>query len=385
MLIEFSAENFRSFFDRQTISFMPYQGDTPLSAALVYGPNASGKSNLTFALRTFQKLIIESTKLGGALKENYAPFRLNQTAKASPTLLEIIVIIDKVHYTYGFSYDAEKIHEEWLVKQPSEEEKEEVFRRKDEKWMFSEAFKTEQQGLWETWKQMTRPDALFLTTAVQFNSQQLKTLYDWFANQIVSVPAIGEIAEEDFSHIAEKLDDDAYKNKMVSFLKNADIHIEDIRKKAPYSKKLELEFAHKSENEEIVWFSQSFESRGTQCFLFYADLLYGVLEKGKLLVIDEIERHLHPSLAELTFYLFQNNNINKNHSQLLAITHNTSLLSSTLLKRDQVWFVEKNNDQSSRLFPLTDFVDEGGNLEKDYLIGRYGAVPHIQYWGFEKW
>jgi AAA15 family ATPase/GTPase len=400
MIIEFSLENYRSVFSKQTLSFVAYEGenqedldsdrtiktgdaDIPnlVRSAVVYGPNASGKSNLVFALSAMQNLVLHSTELGSNLEDNYTPFLLNDEGSKKPTFFEICVFIDGVYYNYGFSYNHEKIAEEFLFSQLPGEEEVLIFKRNTEKneWIFSESFKKNEGGFHDTWRGMTRPDALFLTTAVRFNSQYLKKLYDWFSSQLVIIGAFDMV---DFSLIAKKLDDHIYAQKMVNFLKHADIHVDGIRSR----QNVTIEFAHKLENGNIVWFDRRFESKGTQSFLAYGDLLHDVLETGKLLVIDEVERHLHPDLVKLIIHLFQNTIVNKNNSQILAITHNTPLLSSDILDRNQVWFIEKDERQSTHLYPLVSFEGESsGDLEKEYLAGHYGALPYADYWkGFEE-
>jgi AAA15 family ATPase/GTPase len=413
MIIEFSLENYRSVFAKQTLSFVAYEeedqedldsdrtiktGDADIPnlvrSAVVYGPNASGKSNLVGGLQRMKQLVLKSTRLStDEFQGCYDPFKLDDNSTKAPTTFEMCMFIDGIRHRYYFSYDFGKIQEESLF---SGEKEALVFTRNTTKneWAFSDELQKE-GPLLDAWQRATRENSLFITTAVELNSSQLKPVFSWFEELLSpDVNFFSKILSRE--NIDKKIEYPLYKNRVLRLLRSADIHLEDIRKIKRDEKKsglLEhfpnavsnLEFGHKSSNGDIVWFRESDESLGTQNILDYADILFDALDNGKFLIIDEIEKHLHPNIVDFIFYLFAEPDINRKGAQLLAITHNTNLLSSRVLERDQVWFIKKDDKQSTLLYPLTDFhVRENGDLERDYLAGRYGALPDVDYWGFEE-
>lgn len=389
MLLEFRIENYRSIKDEQCLSFVASDeiindnktncsitnsAEFPyiLNSSALYGPNASGKSNTTFALTGMKTLVLFSTKfLTEQFIEHYTPFSLDIDSSKKPTSFEISLIINQIFYRYGFSYDSQKIHKEWLY----DDEGEKLFERHEQKWTFSDQFEKNNKTLRQTWAQATRTNALFLTTAAQLNCDQLRPLYNWFEHEVIIIPANSII---NISPTIQKLGDTTYKNKILELLKSADIHIDDVRMKEKPETSNDIEFGHKTEDGSIIWFDRRFESLGTQRLLALGDFFFNVLETGKFIVIDEIENSLHPVLVEFIINQFHNPGLNKHAAQLCMITHNTSLLSANLFRKDQIWFIKKDHKQATCLYPLTDFKSrESENLEKNYLTGRYGALPFI--------
>jgi AAA15 family ATPase/GTPase len=121
------------------------------------------------------------------------------------------------------------------------------------------------------------------------------------------------------------------------------------------------------------------ESTGTQRLFALAAPVLDVLRDGRVLIIDELDSSLHPLLVRQLIGMFHNSRINKNKAQLVFSTHDTSLLDQSIFRRDQVWFTEKDSDQATNLYPLTDFSPRKNEaLEKGYLMGRYGAVPFFK-------
>ena len=414
MLVEFKVRNFRSLRDEQTLSFVASNDrahetthclDTGLKspprltrAAVIYGANAGGKSNLIFALATMRNLVLLSMAMPeSALAEQYTPFRLDRESAREPTQFELIVLIGGIRYQYGFSYDAQRIRNEWLI----------VYKTgKGQAWFdrswnadtgeyewapFSNYF----TGSKETWKQATRPGALFLTTAIQLNNEQLRPLWDWFAN---GVSILSWLGASGVGQTLQKLDDPAYKARVLNLLRAADIHIADIEvDKLPGQQvefKLEpgkppefasrdqevpvVKFWHRVEGEEPVSFDGRYESAGTQRLLSYIGPLLDAIETGKLLVIDEVDSSLHPMVVRFVLQLLHDPKVSRQGAQFWITTHDTSLLDTELLRRDQIWFVEKNERQASRLYPLSDFSPRKNEaLEKAYLRARYGGVPFI--------
>ncbi len=414
MFVEFSAKNFRSLRDEQTLSMVSSTDRSHLAthtietgmrsvarlnrAGVVYGANASGKSNLIFALMTMRNLVLHSmSMLDAARAEQYTPYRLERSSTGDPTEFEIVVLLDGTRYQYGFSYDAQRIRDEWLIvyktgKGQSWFERRWNDARGEHEWApFSSYF----TGAKETWRQATRPGALFLTTAIQLNNEQLKPLWNWFTEGLVIV---NWIAAFGIGQTLQRMDDPAFKARALNLLRSADLHIADIEvENVPGHQvafKLEpgkapelstsaqdlpiVKFVHKLEGEDAVAFDGRFESAGTQRLLSYIGPILDVLESGKLLVVDEFDSSLHPMVVRFVLSLFHDPEVSKHGAQLWMTTHDTSLLDTGLLRRDQFWFMDKDERQASRLYPLTDFSPRKGEaLEKGYLRARYGGVPFI--------
>jgi uncharacterized protein len=414
MLVEFSAKNFRSLRDEQTLSLVSSTDRLHLAthtvetgirsvprlnrSSVVYGANASGKSNLIFALATMRTLVLHSTAMLDAVRaEQYTPYRLERSSATEPTEFEIVVALDGVRYQYGFSYDAQRIRDEWLIVYKTGKGQAWFDRRWNDargahEWApFSSYF----TGSKETWRQATRPGALFLSTAIQFNNEQLKPLWNWFVDSLVIVNLRGML---DLSATIQRLDDPEFKSRTLRLLRAADLHLADIQVESTPGHQVALRFevgklpepaitprdlpivryVHKLDDEDAVAFDHRFESAGTQRLLSYIGPIVDALEGGKLLVVDELDSSLHPMVVRFVLSLFHNPESSKRGAQLWMTTHDTSLLDGDLLRRDQVWFVDKDDRQASRLYPLTDFSprkDEA--LEKGYLRARYGGVPLI--------
>jgi len=366
--------------------------------AAVYGANASGKSNLILGLSTMSNMVLKSTALSEAqFGELYTPFRLDNQTAYEPTEFEINLVLSGVRYEYGFSYDGRRICSEWLTvyrtgkgqrwfdRSWNEEESE-------ERWG---SFSTHFTGPRETWRKATRPQALFLTTAAQLNSELLRPLFNWFGNDLLVLNSLGMLG---VGYTLQRFDEVGFKERVLEVLRAADIHIADIRieKKPGQQVNLSFEpgkpptvsaregevpdivFGHLVEGGETLFFDRRFESAGTlQLFACIGPLL-DAIEKGKLLVIDDIDSSLHPMVTRFIVGLFHDPVVSRRTAQLWVTTHDTSLLDTDVLRRDQFWFVDKDERQASVLVPLTDFSPRKNEaLERGYLRGRYGGVPFI--------
>ncbi len=414
MLIEFRVSNYRSLRDEQTLSFVSstdraheasHTIETGVRSAprlnrvgIVYGANASGKSNLIFALVTMRLLVLQSTSMLDAVRaEQFTPYRLVRKSAGEPTEFEVVVLLDGVRYQYGFSYDAQRIRDEWLI----------VYKKgKGQSWFerhWNEAkgehewgaFSSHFTGPKETWRQATRPGALFLTTAIQLNNEQLKPLWNWFMEGLVIVNWMGAAG---IGPTLQRLEDPLFKAQVLKLLRSADLHIADIEVEShpghQVAFRLEsgkapeissnpqdvpvVKYVHTLEGEDPVSFDGRYESAGTQRLLSYIGPILDAIEGGKFLVIDEFDSSLHPMVVRFVLGLFHDPTFSKKGAQLWMTTHDTSLLDTDFLRRDQVWFVDKDERQASRLTPLTDFSPRKGEaLEKGYLRARYGGVPFI--------
>lgn len=417
MLIEFSTANFRSLRDRQTLSLTKAKSDelvesntfTTLAAnkfellrsAAIYGPNASGKSNFLLALQTMKEIILESaTNLQRGDKLPVTPFRLSKATRHAPSEFEVIFIVDKVRYQYGFSATEDRIHEEWLLAYPKGQPQHWLGRVWDEQkqaydWKLGNNLTGEKQ----LWQKSTRDNALFLSTAVQLNSKQLQPVYDWF-NDTLRMTNISGWSPGFSASLCEKSE----KAQVMDFLRAADLNIEDIVVETePFDikalsddmpthvkkmfvdelkdkKLVDIKTVHKSEEGDKVTFDFEDESDGTRKLFAFAGPWTDTLANGYVLFIDELHDNLHPRLVQFLVRLFHNSETNPKNAQLVFTTHETSILNQDEFRRDQIWFCEKGEDQATTLYPLTDFSPRKGreNLELAYLSGRYGALPYVR-------
>ena len=419
MIVELRVTNFRSVREEQCLSFTASTSDKWMDdtncistdntsvpklvrSAVIYGANAGGKTNLIFALMSMQQLVLNSTRLlEPQYREQYTPFLLDETSRTSPTSLEITLLLDGARYQYGFEYDGERIRAEWLL----------VYKAsKAQRWFeyhynpqtcenewepFSVHFKGEKKGQRELWKANTAVRSLFLTQAAQSNSQLLQPLFNWFANDLIVLPAR---AEFNLMPTLLRLEDPKYKEWVLRLMNAADIHISDMKVEKRKGQQLEfkiepgkppelrtfegelpdVEFCHTTPDGHEQWFDRRYESYGTQRLLGYAAPLLDAIENGKLIVVDEFDTSLHPLLTRYVLRILHKPHLSKNGAQLWMTTHDTSLLDPELLRRDQVWFVEKKKDQTSELYSLLEFSPRKSDaIERGYLQGRYGAVPFL--------
>jgi AAA15 family ATPase/GTPase len=410
MLIEFSVRNFRSFRDQTRLSLVaskdrtrgddnstrtPIRGlDLIVNSAAIYGPNAGGKSNLLRSLMLMRGVVVGSAALQPHQEFNVQPFRLDRESVDAPTEFEIQVLIDGVRYQYGFELTPRRIVSEWLyVYETSKAQK--WFERSinestgETNFEFGSMF----AGAKRIWQEATRPNALFLSTAIQLNSDSLAPLYAWFANNLHVLPDGGQPSHE-FS--TERIQSDLGRTEIVAFLRAADIGISSVSAKpvkglinrvvfdastgqattnALDTELLMPEFTHRN-GEISIAFGLEDESQGTQKLYALAGPVLDVLENGQTLVIDELDRSLHPLLCRQIIDAFHDPKRNRLGAQLIFTTHDTSLLDTANFRRDQIWFAEKGADQASSLTPLSDFSPRAKEaLEKGYLGGRYGGVP----------
>lgn len=417
MLIEFSVANFRSLRDRQTFSLAKAKGDELaetntftalafnefdlLRSAAIYGPNAGGKSNFLRAMQVMKKIVLESaTSLQRGDKLPVTPFRLSQAANHAPSEFEATFIVNQVRYQYGFSATEERIHEEWLLVYPKGRPQRWLGRAWNEEthaydWELGNNLSGEKQ----LWQKSTRDNALFLSIAVQLNSEQLQPIYDWF-NNTLRMANLGGWTPGFSASLCEKSE----KTQIMDFLHAADMDIEDILvKKKPFDtnvlpndipeqlkvviasdlkdkQSLDIKTVHKGVDGKPLTFDLNEESDGTQKLFSFAGPWIDALANGYVLFIDELHDNLHPRLVQFLVQLFHNNETNPNNAQLVFTTHETSILNQEVFRRDQIWFCEKDEDQATALYPLTDFSPRKGreNLELAYLSGRYGALPYVR-------
>jgi AAA15 family ATPase/GTPase len=390
MLIEFRVSNFRSLRDEQVLSMVASKDKTLASthtvptgvtaapallrSAAIYGPNAGGKSNLIKALQYMRGVVVESATIAPSQPFGVQPFRLDAASAGLPTEFEVTFLLDGVRYQYGFAMTAERIVGEHLLVYKAFKPQHWFTRRHDattgrDVYDFGPALK----GQKSVWESATRSNALFLSMAVQLNSEQLTPVFDWFARQLV---IFNEHATLNPRVTLQMLRDPAAKRSICTFLNAADISIADIDVVTRDDDQDELRFKHTTSKGEAV-FGMGDESSGTRNLLFMIGPILDIVRNGLTLVVDELDTSLHTLLVRRIIQLFHDTALNTRGAQLIFTTHDTSLLDAhDLFRRDQVWFVEKDRDQASRLYSLTEFSPRKGEaLERGYLMGRYGGLP----------
>jgi uncharacterized protein len=417
MLIEFSATNYKSIRETQTFSlvassgkerlgnntFDPASPSTPrlLRSGVIYGPNAAGKSNLIAALG-FVKEFIESSAGGMQRGESISisPFRLDSKTSREPSEFEIVFMEGSIRYQYGFSATSDRVTEEWLYAYPGSRQQQWFSRSFNEnagkyQWYFGPAFKGQKRLLTHA----IRSNALFLSTAVQLNNEQLQPIFDWFNDRLIVASGRGQLPLQYEDYTATRCKDELDRQRVAHFLKAADLGIDclsvkvskftegdfppdlpdGIRDQLLGREKLQVGFQHEqNETGELVSFSIQDESDGTRNMFALAGPWLDVLDRGFVMVMDELDTSLHPKLVRFLVSMFHSNDTNKNNAQLVFTTHDVTLLED-VFRRDQIWFVEKVAEQQSRVYPLSDFRPRKGEaVARGYLRGRYGALPHVR-------
>lgn len=427
MLIEFSVTNFRSIQARQTLTMVassdtahlqrnvtPAKDKDPrlLRSAVIYGPNAAGKSNILRALHTFQQMVLKSAT---AFQEGQpipvTPFLLTKASTEQPTTFEIIFTGDDgVRYHYVCEASPKRVFKEWLVAYPQGRAQRWFERSYDpetdkENWWFGPNFKSERAER-KIWQSFTGANVLFLSNAIKLNNAQLRPAYSWLTQKLIVLAP--DVDLNPFLSL-ELLRQDSGHDQIMRFMRAADIGIdrlelqeEDLAPTAPSAPlppgamRVHFEFGlpagappqpqkllrvlawHKRTDDEVdVPLDLSEESDGTKKLFEFTGGWLRALEWGATLFVDELDRSLHPHMTRFLVGLFHSRGNEKN-AQLVFTTHDTTLLDTELLRRDQIWFVEKDAKRSTRLYSLLEYSprkDEA--LERGYLKGRYGAIPFI--------
>lgn len=404
MLIEFSVKNFLSFKDKAILSMEKGNGDENIDNiifnditdlvknAAIYGANASGKSNILKAFTCAILMIRNSNLMSVGEKWSYIkPFLFDETSKNKPSEFEFTFITNNVKYKYFFSADQNRIYEESLDVYNSQKPTN-IFTRKDTNIY---EFSNDKNKLASLAANNTE-NKLFLSTATTWNYEKTKDAFLWFTKTIDTYDSFNKIMDKDLIDYSEN---EELKKFSLKLLKEADILIKNISVNyeekemegtiadmpiIPIVKKVDIELEHEVVDEEnnIHTYKLNFkdESSGTKVLFAFAPFLKRAFEETKVIIVDELEKSMHPKLVEFIVKLFNNKDINKVNSQLIFTTHATNLLNLEILRRDQIWFVEKNPlNGNSELYPLDSFsVRKDENIQKGYINGRYGAVPFIK-------
>lgn len=402
MIINFTVGNYRSFKDKKVLSMeataikelnesiIERDGYKLLPSAVIYGANSSGKSNLLKAIGKFKKIINSSSKLNSTDKLDIIPFLLNQETAQEPSFFEIELLIDDQTYTYGFTADNLKVYEEWLYLKEGKTKKEKcLFVRTEEGIGIADNY-NEGKGL----EEKVRDNGLFLSTVDSFNGEVAKKII----HKIDSISVISGINHDFLSGFTNDLCNNkdpelSFQQEVQDFLNSMNVGFN--RFELPEDEKLAKEVKaytiHNLYNEqgevigETRFSMREHESSGTNKLFDLAALVIGQLALGDLLVVDELDSKLHPLLTQHIIKLFNNPKTNPHGAQLIFATHDTNLLNVKTFRRDQIWFTEKDNSEATDLYSLAEFREPEGNkirkdrsFEKDYINGRYGAIPYIK-------
>ncbi|MDO4608872.1 MAG: ATP-binding protein [Clostridia bacterium] len=384
MLIQFTIENHRSIKNTAVISFTaskdkslescllhPDEKKTLLPVLALYGANAAGKSNVLHALMTMRNMVVGSTsKISKGHKLPFEPFGNTD----NPTSFEAVFIYDGIRYSYGFSFDEKRIHDEYLHYWPNGREAL-IFSREGDKYEFRDNV-AEQMTL----AGRTPDNKLYLVSSNDWNLPQTENAYKWFLNKLTFLMEQTPATSETVAHI---ISGDEKKNRILKEMLFADLGITDVTVKNIESKTPVITTTHRitdeNGNEEFFQLNMEQESSGTQRFFARIGGWLQALENGALLVVDEIEDSLHPLLTKRLIEMVQDSNINTNGTQLLFTTHDDMMLDISFLRRDQIWFAEKNETTlATDIYSLASFSPrKDENIRKGYLQGRFGAIPFI--------
>ena len=413
MLLRFGVSNHLSIRDPQELSFTASSLkdrrdgliDCPASpngsivpAAVIYGANASGKTNVLSAFMAMQAMVLQSHSQGdpgGGVPHH--PFALDTENSNTPSRFDIDFIIEGVRHHYGFETTDTAIVAEWLYSFPKAFRRM-LFEREGEEFEFGRGL----SGPNKTIAGLTRPNSLYVSAAAQNHHEQLLNIFSYFRSirrveevDVLSTPPTMQQLRQEPDH------------RVIEFLARADTGIVDYRRKeievpeelrafhqaitaaakrvldaSPRiepevdEKQVVIEFAHRARDGRQIFLDLSLESAGTRRLLVVLGSAFRALDEGVPVFIDELNASLHTRASEAVLKLFCSHETNPKGAQLVATTHDTNLMNSPVLRRDQLWFASKDTSGATQLYPLTDIRTRmGDNFEKGYLQGRFGAVP----------
>ena len=413
MLLRFGVSNHLSIRDPQELSFVATSlrdrdeglidcaavHGTLVPAIVIYGANASGKSNVVAAMQAMLTMILHSHTKGkpdGGVPRH--AFRLDPDISQKPSHFDIDFVIDGVRYHYGFEASDTAFVSEWLYEFPKSHRRT-LFERDGNEFSFGRSLR----GVNNLIAKLTRPNSLFLSAAAQYGHEQLSKVYKYFG----SIESFREVAVPGAMASAQ-LAGQEVDERVIKFLEKVGTGIIDYRRRETelteqeqeigreiiafirkladtslgpeaemQSKRVSIEFAHRGRGGKQVYFELDRESAGTLRLLIVLALAFRALDQGVPLFIDELDASLHTHACEAVLSLFCSRENNPKGAQLVATTHDTNLMVPTVLRRDQLWFIRKDAEGATHLYPLTDIrTRKGDNVEKGYLQGRYGAVPY---------
>ena len=440
MLLQFSVENMGCFAEEahfsmvasadeshpeQTLASSAGQKPTILRAAALYGANGHGKSKWIEALQFAQQLIVQGTRPGQPLATR--PFRLSKQHPQQPSRFEFVIDYQDNEYSYGFVINNSMVLEEWCFARPKGREVKLFERLTDTKQQVTvEAGaalvgrSSKQRQFIEFVAQGTRANQLFLTEAVARNVEPLRPLYQWFQEVLTIVSATGRYQpleirasrEEDFlalmgdflaragtgiakviavsepfeldslafmsDSVQQKLLDDIQKGHIVTLVDQVGATFTLCKGEQGGVEAMRLQTIHQGVDGVEAQFDFEEESAGTQRLMEILPMLADVRAQEKVYLVDELDRKLHPLLSRFFVESYLHSGGNQPRGQLIFTTHDDNLLDLALLRRDEIWFIEKSPQGASTLYSLADLkIRPDLKVAKSYLLGRFGAVPKI--------
>jgi len=413
MMLNFKVKNFRSIKDEVVLDLQATTDKTLkeqsvfevgktalLKSTAIYGPNASGKSNILKAFVVFRMMILESqlrSNIPTDLPNEY--FKLSSETENNPSFFEMEFLLEDEIFIYGFEIDKKKICAEWLKQVKGNKI---LFKREKQE---IESNKNYFQEATVVLKKQTTEKVLFLSILSSSNGEISKKIIQLIQKtNYISGTQRGDTLNFSFGQF---LNNSQMAEKMKEFILKADFGVVDIKasekmilakearnipdkfkeflfKEDSKIAERNLKFLHKkydlngkeAEKEPLDFFAE--ESEGTQQMFALSAPFIDTLENGKILFIDEIDASLHPLLCQYLISIFNSKEKNQKNAQLIFTTHDTSLLNEDLLRRDQIYFTDKNKKGATELFSLADISERKGvDFAKRYLEGRYNALPYI--------
>lgn len=398
MLVNFTFKNYRSFKNEMTLSMEAASiqelsdavvkscDEELLPVAVMYGANSSGKSNVLKALKAMRDVLLNSVKLNPKDRLEAEPFSLDLTSGDEPTSFEIQFTLNNSKFRYGFDYTAEAIVAEWLYEKRPGEREFELFLRSGKEFKISKTRFAEGLG-----KQTATPDnRLFVSLVAQLNGKLSLSILDWFSNiEYMSGMDGNSYAGKTLEMLFMK---QSGSSEITRFFEETNLGFMEleIEPESGDEKKMKSETVHRLYDADGNFIglrnfpTEKMESEGTKKIIEIAGPIFDAILHGKVLIVDELDAKLHPFLTRKIIGLFMNKEFNKTGAQLIFATHDTNLLNIQYLRRDQIWFTEKDKSDSTDLYSLVEFRDDSGNkvrndrnIEKDYINGRYGAIPFM--------
>lgn len=420
MLLEFTVENYRSIYEKKTLTLeadmalkeccesnrFEYNRYNLLRTISIYGANSSGKSNIISAMQKMSTCVLSSIRLNDNDELDFDPFLLIEN-NSKPTMFEVIFLKDNYCYRYGFRYNLNRIIDEWLFRKTTPRSKEQIMfvRNKDGIYVDDSNF-SEGVG----YEEKTNDNRLFMSLCQQLGGQISRDVINWFQSEFNVISGLNNNEYKSFTklffHKKEKSSKEAlefFKKLKLGFNKII-THVEEpvipqdiptelrvlFQKQFQGKKSIELDSVHNlysNKGKVVGTINFSFEERessGTNKLFDLSGPIFDTLYNGSVLVIDELDAKMHPLISQYIIELFNKSETNPHNAQLIFTTHDTHLLSQKILRRDQVWFTEKDAKEQTDLYSLIDIVLPDGtkprndaNYEKNYIAGRYGAIPYI--------
>lgn len=426
MLLNFAVTNYRSIKERQVFSLMAVEGLPHeeslirskdgiqiLPVALLFGANASGKSNILRAFGMMRQMVLNSVRLNpGDTLDEYEPFLLDEESRNNDTEFEAEFIADtgqnvELHYRYGFSFSGKIISEEWLYRQKGNTDEVELFTRTRGKVQVNETEFPEGKGKEDT----LNSNRLFLSLIAQLNGTQSKEIILWFnRGAFITATQTEQYITLTSALLKDKedpIEDEIghYVDMALTFLSNIDVGITELSieevavalpKDVPEELRkilskdghtaLKVESTHNRYNKQgeiigkEIFRTEHNESEGTLKITELLGVIFLTLWAGTLLVIDELDAKLHPLLTRAIIQLFTNPKINPHGAQLVFTTHDTNQLHLDYVRRDEIWFTEKSPVEATQLYSHIEFkgFDPSMDITEQYVNGRYGAIPRIK-------